>query len=202
MCVCNAGPPSKRRRLDDVSPGWGLKKNCIVTVAKGGWDDEWLKENQDKVVGRHERAHSEDTRQESRVGVKRKLTTAMAVSATPSPAAASATSSVAASAPSTSCSKTSMTVPKKQPPKGVVLRSGRIRLPDKLMECLNNEVTPALFWQPDGQGFSIDCDVVQSELLDKCFHGFKISSFLRSLNRWHVEDEIARRIPLCCLSCQ
>jgi HSF-type DNA-binding len=69
--------------------------------------------------------------------------------------------------------------------KGVILRSGRIRLPDKLIQYLNNEVAvESLFWQPDGQGFSIDCDKVQKDLLDKHFHGTKLSSFLRSLNRW------------------
>jgi HSF-type DNA-binding len=69
--------------------------------------------------------------------------------------------------------------------KGVILRSGRVRLPDKLIQYLNNEVAmESLYWQPDGQGFSIDCDKVQRDLLDKHFHGTKLSSFLRSLNRW------------------
>ena len=71
-----------------------------------------------------------------------------------------------------------------KPAKGVILRSGRIRLPDKLIQYLNNSVSKSLYWQPDGQGFSIDCETVQADLLDKYFHGSKLSSFLRSLNRW------------------
>lgn len=87
-----------------------------------------------------------------------------------------------------------------KPSKGIILRSGRIRLPDKLIQYLNNEVTPSLFWQPDGQGFSIDCDKIQSELLDQYFHGTKLSSFLRSLNRWGFKRLFYHSMPKSTLS--
>lgn len=61
----------------------------------------------------------------------------------------------------------------------------RIRLPDKLMEYLNNEVEKdVLWWQPDGDGFAFDSKTVQKEFLDKHFEGTKLKSFIRSLNRW------------------
>lgn len=85
-------------------------------------------------------------------------------------------------------------------PKGVILKSGRIRLPDKLMEYLNNQVTSSLYWQPDGQGFSIDCNTVQTELLDKHFHGSKLTSFLRSLNRWGFKRLFYHSMPSNTLS--
>lgn len=62
---------------------------------------------------------------------------------------------------------------------------GRIRLPDKLMEYLNKKVTPkTLWWQPDGSGFAFDADAIQTNFLDVHFRGTKLTSFIRSLNRW------------------
>lgn len=61
----------------------------------------------------------------------------------------------------------------------------RIRLPDKLIEYLNNEVeTEVLWWQPDGDGFAFDSTTVQTGFLDKHFEGTKLISLIRSLNRW------------------
>jgi HSF-type DNA-binding len=61
----------------------------------------------------------------------------------------------------------------------------RIRLPDKLIEYLNNRVeTDVLWWQPDGDGFAFDSAKVQTGFLDKHFEGTKLKSFIRSLNRW------------------
>ena len=61
----------------------------------------------------------------------------------------------------------------------------RIRLPDKLMEYLNNEVEKeVLWWQPDGDGFAFDSKTMQKKFLDKHFEGTKLKSFIRSLNRW------------------
>ena len=61
----------------------------------------------------------------------------------------------------------------------------RIRLPDKLMEYLNNEVEKdVLWWQPDGDGFAFDSKTMQARFLDKHFEGTKLKSFIRSLNRW------------------
>jgi HSF-type DNA-binding len=61
----------------------------------------------------------------------------------------------------------------------------RIRLPDKLMEYLNNEVEKdVLWWQPDGDGFAFDSKTIQKRFLDTHFEGTKLKSFIRSLNRW------------------
>lgn len=72
------------------------------------------------------------------------------------------------------------------PPAGTsTSKSGRIRLPDKLMEYLNAQVAPkVLFWQDDGISFSFDINTAQTELLDPFFGGTKLTSFTRSLNRW------------------
>ena len=65
---------------------------------------------------------------------------------------------------------------------------GRIRLPDKLMEYLSKEVLPdTLWWQPDGDGFAFDTEKIQTNFLDKHFRGTKLTSFIRSLNRWYVD---------------
>ena len=45
--------------------------------------------------------------------------------------------------------------PKK--PSGLILKSGRLRLPDKMIEYLNKEVVPeVLYWREDGEAFFID----------------------------------------------
>ena len=69
-------------------------------------------------------------------------------------------------------------------PKGILLKSGRVRLPDKLMEYLNKEASEALYWMPDGESFALDTETAQEKLLDKFFSGTKLSSFLRSISRW------------------
>lgn len=69
-------------------------------------------------------------------------------------------------------------------PKGIILKTGRLRLPDKLMSYLNHNVTSALYWNKNGESFSFDSNTVQTELLDKYFNGMKFTSFSRSLNRW------------------
>ena len=62
---------------------------------------------------------------------------------------------------------------------------GRIRLPDKLLKFLNDEPMPeVIWWMPDGNGFAYNAQTVQTKFLDKCFKGTKLSSFVRSLNRW------------------
>lgn len=69
--------------------------------------------------------------------------------------------------------------------KGLILKSGRLRLPDKLMEYLNQKVVPdTLWWLADGESFALNTDNVQEKLLNKYFQKTKLSSFLRSLNRW------------------
>ena len=63
---------------------------------------------------------------------------------------------------------------------------GRIRLPDKLMEYLNKEVLPdTLWWQPDGDCFVFHAEKIQATFLHKHFRGTKLTSFIRSLNRWY-----------------
>lgn len=47
-------------------------------------------------------------------------------------------------------------------PSGLVLKSGRVRLPDKLIEYLNAGVAPeVLYWQTGGESFSV-CAIFKS----------------------------------------
>ena len=69
-------------------------------------------------------------------------------------------------------------------PTGLILKSGRVRLPDKLMEYLNKEVSEALYWMPEGEAFAFHTEKAQEQFLDKFFSGTKLSSFLRSISRW------------------
>ena len=71
-------------------------------------------------------------------------------------------------------------------PTGLILKSGRVRLPDKLMEYLNKEVSEALYWMPEGESFALNTETAQAQFLDKFFSGTKLSSFLRSISRWCV----------------
>lgn len=62
---------------------------------------------------------------------------------------------------------------------------GRMRLPEKLLKYLNDEPVPdVVWWMPDGNGFAYNIDTVQTGFLDKFFRGTKLTSFVRSLNRW------------------
>ena len=62
---------------------------------------------------------------------------------------------------------------------------GRTRLPEKLLKFLNDEPVPdVVWWMPDGNGFAYNIERVQAEFLDKHFRGTKLTSFVRSLNRW------------------
>jgi len=73
----------------------------------------------------------------------------------------------------------------KREPSGLILKTGRVRLPDKLMEYLNKEVAPdALYWMPGGESFALDTEKVQEQILDRYFNGTKLTSFLRSISRW------------------
>lgn len=64
-------------------------------------------------------------------------------------------------------------------------RKGRARLPDKLMDHLNNEeLSDVVWWLPDGNSFAMDSQTVQEKFLDIHFRGTKLTSFIRSLNRW------------------
>jgi len=72
-------------------------------------------------------------------------------------------------------------------PPGKSRGRGRARLPEKLMGHLNAGVAPsALWWLPGEEAFAIDSSLVQTEVLDVYFRGTKLSSFIRSLNRWYV----------------
>ena len=64
-------------------------------------------------------------------------------------------------------------------------RESRVRLPDKILKYLNDEPMPeVIWWMPDGNGFAYNVETVQEKFLDKCFGGTKLTSFVRSLNRW------------------
>ena len=86
-------------------------------------------------------------------------------------------------------------------PSGIILRGGRIRLPDKLMEYLNKGVAPdVLYWQDGGESFSFDTNTAQEDLLDKYFNGSKLTSFVRSLNRWGFKRIFHALLPKSVLS--
>jgi HSF-type DNA-binding len=90
---------------------------------------------------------------------------------------------------------------KDKKPGGIVIRGGRIRLPDKLMEFLTKSVLPdVLYWQEDGNSFSFDANTVQEKLLDKYFSGSKLTSFARSLNRWGFKRVFCSDTPKNVLS--
>lgn len=64
---------------------------------------------------------------------------------------------------------------------------GRARLPEKLMDYLDSEVnTDVMWWLPEGTAFAFESSRVQEEFLDSHLRGTKMSSFIRSLNRWYV----------------
>ena len=64
-------------------------------------------------------------------------------------------------------------------------KKGRARLPDKLMNHLDNEaLNDVVWWLPEGTAFAMDSKTVQEKLLDVHFRGTKLTSFIRSLNRW------------------
>ena len=64
-------------------------------------------------------------------------------------------------------------------------KKGRARLPDKLMDHLSNEeLNDVIWWLPDGASFAMDATTVQEKFLDVHFRGTKLTSFIRSLNRW------------------
>ena len=66
------------------------------------------------------------------------------------------------------------------------------------MRCLCDGVEPeVLWWSPHGNGFTVDAELVQEKLLDVHFRGTKLSSLVRSLNRWYVTalSNIASRLP-------
>lgn len=75
----------------------------------------------------------------------------------------------------------------KDPNSCIIQYGGRVRLPDKLVEILNKDFAPeVIWWQPDGECFAFDSSTVQEKILDVWFRGTKLSSFIRSLNRWYV----------------
>ena len=75
----------------------------------------------------------------------------------------------------------------KDPSQCIIQYGGRVRLPDKLVEILNKEFAPqVIWWQPDGECFAFDASQVQEQILDVWFRGTKLTSFIRSLNRWYV----------------
>lgn len=73
----------------------------------------------------------------------------------------------------------------KLPSHCIIQYGGRVRLPDKLKEILDGcFVEETIWWQPDGDCFAFDSETIQEKVLDVWFRGTKLSSFIRSLNRW------------------
>ncbi|CAB9521966.1 expressed unknown protein [Seminavis robusta] len=104
----------------------------------------------------------------------------------PPVAAAASARKPAASATASTHVPAAITAAAMMPQDSIPSKGGpRIRLPDKLIEYLNNEVEQdVLWWQPGGDGFAFDSTTMQSNFLDKHFEGTKLKSFIRSLNRW------------------
>ena len=50
-----------------------------------------------------------------------------------------------------------------------------------LVEGVESDV---IWWSPHESGFTVDADTVQEKLLDVYFKGTKLTSLIRSLNRW------------------
>lgn len=74
----------------------------------------------------------------------------------------------------------------KPPPKIERKGGGRVRLPEKLLYYLNEEpIADLIWWMQDGNGFAMNVDR-SAELLESSFRCTKLSSFVRSLNRWYV----------------
>jgi HSF-type DNA-binding len=76
-------------------------------------------------------------------------------------------------------------------------KKGRARLPDKLMDHLDDGgLEDVIWWLPDGKSFAMDSKTVQEQILDVHFRGTKLASFIRSLNRWYANISCA----VCCIS--
>lgn len=89
----------------------------------------------------------------------------------------------------------------KDPSNCIIQYGGRVRLPDKLMEILNKEFAPdVMWWQPDGECFAFDSETVQKKILDVWFRGTKLSSFIRSLNRWGFRRVFYHALPEAALA--
>jgi len=58
--------------------------------------------------------------------------------------------------------------------------------PEKIMELLQGGLAPkAIYWLPEGEAIAVDPDNFKdSTVISKQFRGNKLSSFVRSLNRW------------------
>ena len=96
------------------------------------------------------------------------------------------TSAAASAGSASECKGEASNAPRESAPSGLILKSGRVRLPDKLMEYLNKEASEALYWMPEGESFALNTETAQEQFLDKFFSGTKLSSFLRSISRWYV----------------
>lgn len=65
---------------------------------------------------------------------------------------------------------------------GLVLKRGRLRLPGKLMEYLNQEVAPeALHWMHEGYSFVLNIEKAQEQFLDIYLDGTKHQVFFAVL---------------------
>ncbi|CAB9500924.1 shock factor protein [Seminavis robusta] len=78
----------------------------------------------------------------------------------------------------------------------VLNKKGRARLPDKLMDYLNNEeLNGVIWWNPDGTSFALNSQTAQEKFLDVHFRGTKLTSFIRSLNRWGFRRVFFHAMP-------
>ena len=79
--------------------------------------------------------------------------------------------------------------------KGDQAGSKAATFPEKIMDLLQAGLAPkAIYWLPEGEAIAVDPDNFKdSTVISKQFRGNKLSSFVRSLNRWYVSNRIRRR---------
>lgn len=69
--------------------------------------------------------------------------------------------------------------------------------PEKIMELLLGGLAPnAIYWLPEGEAIAVDPDNFKdSTIISKHFRGNKLSSFVRSLNRWGFRRIFYHSLP-------
>lgn len=69
--------------------------------------------------------------------------------------------------------------------------------PEKIMEVLQGNLAPgAIYWLPEGEAIAVDPDSFKDNaIISKQFRGNKLSSFVRSLNRWGFRRIFYHSLP-------
>lgn len=99
-------------------------------------------------------------------------------------------------------SKNGVKMGKGKPKKGDDGTVKAAAFPEKIMELLQGELAPnAIYWLPEGEAIAVDPDSFKdSTVISKQFRGNKLSSFVRSLNRWcdtHSLPKLLKNSIIC-----